>query len=238
MWGAGTRVAWTSLTRFCQHFYTFLTNLNILHRVVGFFFFLSLSNIHRLCFQQCLRWLGTSDKNEWEQLSWTVELDQMCRHQPHFYPHSSLITHHSSLISHQSSIITHHWWQLKLPQMVGHCPNGDPTNEPPWGRTMKNRNCPKWWGAAPKDGGHGQANKNVFLFGVWELEYIGTQGGLAIHWLIGYLAAGMIRWTNNRCLQKPVYLQNQRKEKHCRVIIDFFVTRWYTFFKPAYNFPG
>ena len=180
----------------------------------------------------------------------------MWRHQPHphFYltHHSSLITHHSSLIihhsslishqssiiNHQSSIITHHWWQLKLPQMVGHCPNGDPTNEPPWGRTMKNRNCPKWWGAAPKDGGHGQANKNVFLFGVWELEYIGTQGGLAIHWLIGYLAAGMIRWTNNRCLPKPVYLQNQRKEKHCRVIIDFFVTRWYTFFKPAYNFPG
>ena len=120
MWGASTRVAWTSLTRFCQHFYTFLTNLNILHRVVGFFFFLSLSNIHRLCFQQCLRWLGTSDKNEWEQLSWTVELDQMCRHQPHFYPHSSLITHHSSLISHQSSLITGGNW-----------------------------NCPKWLGTAP-----------------------------------------------------------------------------------------
>ena len=90
----------------------------------------------------------------------------------------SLITHHSSFITHLSSVITHHWWQLKLPQMVGHCPNGDPTNEP-WGRTMKNKNCPKWWGAAPKEGG--QANTNVFLFRVWQLEYTGTQGGLAIH---------------------------------------------------------
>ena len=41
--------------------------------------------------------------------------------------------------------------KLKLPTIVGGCPNGDPTYEPPWGSTLNKWNCLLSWGGCPNE---------------------------------------------------------------------------------------